>query len=133
MACIHHKRTPSHPKVGLPNATSFNQCVSLDLKENKRNKTYILYAIDSFSRLTRAKIIKDKEPTTIVKSILDIWVLGHGVGPGIPQRFQFDNGGELNNPHVIELAEKHGLTMQPATTAATARRSEDWSKSKGIY
>ena len=65
-----------------------------------------------------AEIIKDKEPHTIVKTILKILVLCHGVGPGMPQRFQFDNGGEFNNPQVIELAEKHGLTLQPITTAA---------------
>ena len=70
--------------------------------------------------MTRAKIIKNKEPATIVKALLDIWILGHGVGPGIPQRFQHDNGREFNNPQMIELFEKHGLTLQPATTAASS-------------
>ena len=36
----------------------------------------------------------------------------------MPERFQYDCGGEFNNPQVIELAEKHGLNIQPATTAA---------------
>ena len=116
--CIHHKRTPSRPKVGLPLSKTFNQCVALDLKDRKRNKDYILYVVDTFSRLTRAKIIKNKEPTTVVKALLDIWVLGNGIGPGIPERFLFDNGREFNNPHMIDLFEKHGLTLQPATTAA---------------
>ena len=109
--CLLHKRTPSRPKVGLPLANTFNQCVTLDLSERKKNKTYILYMIDSFSRLTRAKLIYNKEPNTIVKAIIDTWILGNGIGPGIPDRFQFDNGTEFNNSEVIELAEKHGLTL----------------------
>ena len=46
--CILHKRTPSRPKVGLPLSKTFNQCVTLDLAERKKNKTYILYMIDIF-------------------------------------------------------------------------------------
>ena len=80
--CIRHRRTPSRPKVALPLAQSFNQCVILDLAE--RNKHYILYMTDFFSRLTRAKVIKNKDPITVVKAILDTWVLGNGIGPGIP-------------------------------------------------
>ena len=83
----------------------------------KGNKGYILYCICTFSRLTRGVIIKDKKPSTIVKGVLDCWVLGKGIGPGIPGKFMFDNGGEFNNPEVIDLAEKHGIKMH-ATTAA---------------
>ena len=50
--------------------------------------------------------------------MLDIWVLGKGIGPGIPERFPYDNGREFNNPHMIDLFEKHGLSLQAATTAA---------------
>ena len=84
----------SKPKVGLPVSRKYNQCVSLDLRERRQNKCYILYVIDTFSRLTRAQIIKNKEPMTIVKAVMDIWVLGRGTGPGIPDRFIFDNGKE---------------------------------------
>ena len=70
--------------------------------------------------MQRAKIIKNKEPSTIVKTLLDIWVLGHGIGPGIPSRFQYDNSREFNNPEVIELCEKFGIKVQPATTAAAS-------------
>ena len=57
--CLTHKRTPSDPKVGLPLACDFNQCVTLDLKGPINvHKHYIMYAIDSFSRLTRGIIIK---------------------------------------------------------------------------
>ena len=56
-------------------------------------------------------MIKDNNPITIVKVIHDCWVLGKGIGPGIPGKFSFDNGGEFNKPEVIDLAEKHELRM----------------------
>ena len=31
-ACMRFRRTPSRPKVGLPLATEFNECVALDLR-----------------------------------------------------------------------------------------------------
>ena len=34
--CIHHRRTPSRPKVGLPLSKTFNQCVAIDLKDRKK-------------------------------------------------------------------------------------------------
>ena len=57
--CLHHKRTPSRPKAGLPLSRTFNQCVAIDLKERRKNNTYIIHAIDTFSRLTRGKILKN--------------------------------------------------------------------------
>ena len=104
--CKKFKKTPSRPKVGLPVSMDFNECVAMDLKQRKGNKDYILYCICTFSRLTRGIIIKDKKPSTIVKGVLDCWVLGKGIGPGIPGKFLFDNGGEFNNPEVLDLAEK---------------------------
>ena len=50
----------------------FNEVVALDLRINSRNKKHILYAIDTYSRLTRGLFIKNKEPSTIVKGILEI-------------------------------------------------------------
>ena len=71
----------------------FNQCVSLDIKGPIKNKTYILYIIDTFSRLTRGIIIKDKLPKTIIKSVLSCWIFSSGIGPGMPDKFIFDNRG----------------------------------------
>ena len=105
--CQRFKRTPSRPKVGLPLASDFNECIALDLKGPlKSNKKYILYFVDYFSRLTRGVIIKDKNPDTIVKSIINNWIIGKGIGPGMPGRFIFDNGTEFNNPQMIDLCEK---------------------------
>ena len=115
--CRRFRKTPSRPKVGLPVANDFNQCIALDLRERICNKEYILYCICTFSRLTRGVIIKDKKPSTIVRGILDCWVLGKGIGPGMPAKFLFDNGGEFNNSEVIDLAEKHGINMHAVTAA----------------
>ena len=111
--CKKFKRTPSRPKVGLPMAKEFNECVSIDLKGPMTNKSYILYLVDCFSRLTRGVIIKDKRPSTIVKSKTSCWVLGNSIGPGMPGKFLHDNGREFTNPDMIDLAEKHSLVLYP--------------------
>ena len=111
-----YKRTPPRPKTCLPLSRNFNQCVSIDLK-GPINKKYILYCVDTFSRLTRGIIIKDKNPNTIVKGLIDCWILGRGIGPGMPGKFIFDGGREFNNPQVIDLAEKFGLPMHNVTAA----------------
>ena len=110
------KRTPPRPKTSLPLSRNFNQCVSIDLK-GPFNKKYILYCVDTFSRLTRGIIIKDKNPNTIVKGLLDCWILGRGIGPGMPGKFIFDNGREFANPQVLDLAEKFGLSLHNVTAA----------------
>ena len=76
---------------------NFNQYVSIDLR-GPFNKKYVLYCIDTFSRLTRGVVIKNKNPNTIVKGLLDCWILGRGIGPGMPEKFLFDNGGGVQQP-----------------------------------
>ena len=100
------KRTPSKPKVGMPLATDFNECVALDLRGPIDNKKYILYFVDCFTRLTRGVLIRDKTPATIVKAIINFWIIGKGLGPGMPGKFLYDNGTEFNNPQMIDLCEK---------------------------
>ena len=117
--CKRFKKSPLRPKVGLPMSRDFNQCVSLDIKGPIKNKTYILYIIDTFSRLTRGVIIKDKLPKTIVKSVHSSWVLGNQIGPGMPEKFLFNNRGEFNNNEMVDLAEKFALPLS-AVTAANA-------------
>ena len=113
--CRKFKKSPARPKVSLPMSDDFNKTVALDLKV--MNKKYILYIICTFTRLTRGIIIPNKLPKTIVAGMLKCWVLGNGIGPGIPEKFLFDNGGEFNNPEVLDLAEKHGMKMHGVTAA----------------
>ena len=73
--------------------------------------------MDTFSRLTRGIIIKDKNPSTIVKGILDCWVLGKGIGPGMPNKFIHDNGREFCNPEMVDMAEKFGISLSNTRAA----------------
>jgi hypothetical protein len=45
------------------------------------------------------------------------WVLGKGIGQGIPEIFVFNSGGEFNNADVLDLAEKHGIEIHGTTSA----------------
>ena len=74
--CRRFRKSPSRPKVGLPLSSEFNNCVAVDMKVKKGNKGYLLYCINTFSRLTRGVIINNKNPNTIVSGIIDCWVLG---------------------------------------------------------
>ena len=68
-------------------------------------------------QLTRGIIIRNKQPDTIVKALIDVWILGKGIGPGVPDKLYFDNGGEFNNQAVIDLVEKYGISMHGITAA----------------
>ena len=52
-----------------------------------------------------------------MKGILDCWILGWGIGPGMPEKFIYDNGGEFNNSEVLDLAEKYGLSLHNVTAS----------------
>ena len=46
--CRQFKKTPPRPRVGMPEAVTVNQVVSLDLKEIRSEKKHILYCVDEF-------------------------------------------------------------------------------------
>ena len=52
------------PKVALPRATSFNEIVTLDLKQfgNK----YVLWFIDAFTRFVQGKLLNNKKADSII-------------------------------------------------------------------
>ena len=92
--------------------TLTNVLLWISWKEEKIKNTFCTAFV-----LTRAIIIKDKNASTIVKGIIDCWVIGKGIGPGMPSKFIFDNGGEFNNADVIDLAEKYSINMHAVTAA----------------
>ena len=63
------KKLVARPRVTLPKASSFNEVVTLDLKEfgNK----YVLWMIDSFSRFMVGKLLSNKKADTIIQAIMD--------------------------------------------------------------
>ena len=59
--CSKMKKSPPRPKVGLPVAYDFNQVVAMDLSiVNKDKGEYILWLVDTFSKLIKGKYIRKK-------------------------------------------------------------------------
>lgn len=113
-ACARTKKRPPKPKSSIPRVDSANVIVTLDLKEwcFKRNKKYICYMIDLFSRLTMGNFINDKNPSSIVECILSTWVPAFGMMQGIHS----DIGGEFSNSVLEEVASRLGVIV--TTTAS---------------
>ena len=67
--CQKFQKSIARPRVTLPKASSFNEVVTLDLKEfgNK----YILWMIDSVSRFMVGKLISNKKADTIIQAIME--------------------------------------------------------------
>ena len=103
---LNEKRKP-RPKVALPRASKPNQVVSLDLKEfGVGEHSYILYAVDFFSRLTVATFIPNKQAETVAEEVLGIWISQLGLGPmeilaEYPQIKQTSTAAYTPNPNGI--------------------------------
>ena len=65
--CQKLQKSVARPRVFLPKARSFNEIVTLDLKEfgNK----YILWMIDSFMRFIQGKLLTNKKADTIIQAL----------------------------------------------------------------
>ena len=107
--CQKFQKSVAQPRVTLPKSTSFNEVVTLDLKDfgNK----YVLWMIDSFSRFMMGKLLSNKKEDTIIQAIMDCWCMNLG----FPASASFgDNGREFANVKMDELTSKFGiLVMRP--------------------
>ena len=115
-SCLRNKRKNPLPKCALPRVDHFNQIVSMDLKEfdrDDKDRRYICYLVDMYSRMTAAKFIPTKEPKYIIATIMEKWI---GVGYGVMEGLHSDIGGEFSNLEVEEVANKLGIKL--TTTAA---------------
>jgi transposase InsO family protein/ribonuclease HI len=97
--CKRFKKGIRRPVVALPMAKRFNQVVTMDLKKWK--KWWIVYFIDSHSRLCVARRIHRKFPYEVVQAFMAGWV---GAGYGIPEEIMFDNGGEFTGEEIVEMS-----------------------------
>ena len=105
--CQKFQRSVARLRVSLPKAKSFNEIVTLDLKEfgNK----YILWIIDSFTRFIQGKLLCNKKAETIIQALTDTWC----INVGFPSYgFFANNGGEFSNINLDELTSKLGLTVK---------------------
>ena len=71
-SCNCNRIAKPKPAVSLPRATTFNQVVTVDLKQYEENDyRYIIYLVDMFSRLIVGSFIKDKNPSTVGAKIME--------------------------------------------------------------
>lgn len=110
--CLRYKKPPPRPCVGLPLATSFNECLALDIKFYK--SIPILHMIDVCTRFSISSVIKDKSANTIVEEIFQKWITIFGA----PKKFQTDNGAEFANETFRSMCESLG--SKAITSAAEA-------------
>ena len=109
--CVKFGRPKPKPAVSMPLASEFNEVVAMDLHQLKPS-VYYIHFIDLFSRYSRAAIIYDKSPRTIIASFISEWICDFGV----PQSTLTDNGGEFDNQHFRSMTENYGIHIK--TTAA---------------
>merc|ERR1712112_461937 len=94
------------PKIALAKGGSFNEIVTLDLKQF--GSRYVLWCIDSFTRFAQGKLIYNKKADTIVNALIECWNLPFGI-PSI--RYYADNGTEFKNVKMDELVSKLGISI----------------------
>ena len=63
--CLEYRKPPSRPVVGLPMATTFGECVAMDLK--MFHGSILLHLIDHATRLSACAVVRSKRPEEIIK------------------------------------------------------------------
>ena len=106
--CIQFTKSKPRPKVSPPLSSRFNQTVSIDLKVWPQHNLIILYIIDDFTRFMQAHPIPNKLPETIIKVMMDEWILKMF---GTMESIRIDNGGEFMNQKFKEMCEKLGIKL----------------------
>merc|ERR1712115_501472 len=94
------------PRIALPIASSFNEIVTLDLKQF--GDKYVLWCICAFTRFIQGRLLKNKKAETIINAIEECWNLTLGI-PTIG--YYADNGREFKNIKMDELVSKLGINI----------------------
>ena len=103
-----HKRASPLPSVSIPLAYSFNEMVSVDLKQI--NNKWVLHCIDYVTRFSAAHPIKDKSPEEIIEKFFMIWISIFSP----PQKVFSDNGGEFIGDKTIAMC--NAFNIEPKFT-----------------
>ena len=106
--CFIHKKSKPRPKVSPPMANDFNDVISMDLKFFHKYNTIVLYIIDLFSRYIAAHVIPDKKPESVIRPLLQSWIMTRF---GAPRAIITDNGGEFVNQKMTNLCHNFGIKM----------------------
>ena len=104
--CQIFKKPPTQPVVGLPMASRFLECVTMDLKFYK--KYILLYLIDHATCLSASVVIPSKKPETVIKKIFQIWISIYG----LPEKFLSDNRGEFANQEFVNICEATNINFK---------------------
>ena len=89
------------PKIALPKAGSFNEIVTLDLKQF--GSKYVLWCVDAFTRFVQGKLLNNKKAETIVNALNECWNLPFGI-PNV--RYYANNSTEFKNVKMDKLVSK---------------------------
>ena len=108
--CRVYQRPANRPVVGVPLATTFNECLSMDLKSfmYKGKQITLLNMIDQATRYCSSDVVTSKEKEYIIDKILETWIRPLGR----PQKIFSDNGGEFINSSMIDLAQQFGICLK---------------------
>ena len=104
--CKIYRKTPQRPIVGLPIATSFQECIAMDLKFYEGR--ILLHLIDHATRLSVSSFVKSKEPEVILKAIFKPWIQIYAA----PEKFLTDNSREFANCKFIDMVESMNITVK---------------------
>ena len=94
--CQKKRKSQSAPRVSFMKASSFNDILTLDLKEKKvgGQKRYILWIICAFSRFAKGMALKSKEMSEVTKALYHGWFCNYGCPS---HGLWADNGTEFSN------------------------------------
>lgn len=107
--CAQHRKPKPRPVVGLPRGKTFNDLVAMDLKTlDESSGILLLHMIDSVTRFSMGKIIRNKRKETIVSGFCSGWLSLFGT----PGKVMSDNGGEFANDEYVEMCEQFNIELQ---------------------
>merc|ERR1712243_1694 len=104
--CQKFGRSMVKPKIALQNSSSFNEIVTLDLKQF--GSKYVLWCIDSFTRFIQGNLLRNKKAETVLNAINECWNLPFGK-PAVG--FYADNGTEFKNVKMDKLISKLRISI----------------------
>ena len=89
--CRRFRKVRPRPVVSMPMASKFNETLAMDLKV-LRGKV-LLVMVDMCTRYCAAKVIPNKNASTVAEALFTTWIAYFGA----PHQILSDNGGEFNN------------------------------------
>jgi len=104
--CQKFSRSLAKPKTALPIASSFNEIVTLDLKQFEDK--YVLWCICAFTKFVEGRLLRNKKAETVINAIEECWNLPFRI-PTLG--YHADNGREFNNIKMDELVSKLGISI----------------------